>query len=304
MPLKSRFDNPLELLLYAIPFNCYIFGSFVRHLCFDHSFHKTHKLSKECIESFLKSDSDIDLYIPTDEAIHVINILQIFGDVMHMNNNTDNTPGFEITKISWMPANCKTIDIDIIHNHGTDIVDFTANNWMLQKIKSNSNGKWVLKCRVQQFPNHPHLDGSAITTICFEDTLSKKINFVCNQHNIPKLVARTYKLLKKNFTFMENEMLEKFPVPVNRFKLKGRNKDGEECPICRESVDDKCAVLDCGHCMHPHCMQDYCVVKMAASYPFGISEEASNGLLECPMCRKHSSFNVEPIQPIPMETVD
>src|SRR5437899_2504443 len=104
MELTSRFTNPLELLLYAIPNGVYVYGSFVRFLCFDHQFHKTNIISDACLVDFVKyiQTNPIDLCLERNMAKSMIGILEIFGSIKFGINRIERKGGStedDITRI-------------------------------------------------------------------------------------------------------------------------------------------------------------------------------------------------------------
>lgn len=295
----TRFDNPLEFLLHTIPDQSYIFGSFATHLCFSHQFHKTNILSKECVKQFFDSESDIDLFVQYQDLKRVTDMLELVGKIEVLLDNArinDDEYGKYITKVIWSVDDYRPIPIDFVHTINNLVVDFTCNNWMVTKFITTSNislydgnekistkVSWILKCRVEFVSHNPLLNPSLLAIICYSDTISKKINLMLPvkqiKKRIPKLVARTYKLLKNKFTFTDDEMITGFPVPIRRFKLVSDYNN--DCPICLKKCDDNSVVMDCSHTMHANCMQEYCVMKIS---------ETSHGTIDCPLCRQLSTF--------------
>jgi hypothetical protein len=298
--LESKLKNPLELFLNICPINVHIFGSFATWLGFTIKFHQNDnlKIPQDKANEFLKSGSDIDISIQNhqDEIPKLIKIMELFGDVIK-------TEEEGITKLEWNCKNFPILNIDVVHIYNTESVDFTVNNWVMTKSKDY---KWDLHCRVTFVRHKPGLTEQNILEICTEDTLNKKINLMISPEREisqrPKIVARTYKLLNRGYTFCE-KMITPMIVDVNRFKKKHLPNIDSECPLCLEIYDDNFAVLDCGHALHPTCMQKYFVTLHKDDNPniivprvysrYGDPVPIKNQVapkFRCPLCRHDSTF--------------
>ncbi len=298
--LISKFQNPIELFLHIFPKGGNIFGSCASWLGFDIQLHKNNniKIPQDKAKEFLKFGSDIDVSLVNYimEIPEMIQFMELFGDVITLNEEG-------ITKIEWKCKNYPALNIDIVHFYNKDSVDFTVNNWVITKFDSN---KWNLDCRVKFSRNKPDLTDKNIYDICYTDTINKKINLMISPEKElsqrPKIVARTYKLLNKGYTFNE-VMITKMIVPKERYEKNHKHESNDECPFCLEEYNNNIAVLDCGHGLHPSCMQKIFVtlhkedsrienINMPRSRYFDSlpikNQEAPK--FRCPMCRHDSIF--------------
>jgi hypothetical protein len=300
--LEPKFKNPLELFLNIFPINGHIFGSFAVWLGFNIKFHQNDdlKIPQDKAIQFLKSGSDIDASIQNyqDEIPKLIKIMKLFGDVIIIEEEG-------ITKLEWECKNFPTLSIDIVHIYNTESVDFTVNNWVMTKSKDY---KWDPHCRVTFVRHKPELTDQNILEICTEDILNKKINLMISPEREisqrPKIVARTYKLLNRGYTFRE-KMITPMIIKIDRFQKKHLHNNDLECPLCLELYENNLAVLDCGHALHPTCMQKYFVTlhkddaqnlnivgpRVYSRYmdPIPIKNQVAPKF-RCPLCRHDSTF--------------
>jgi hypothetical protein len=295
--LEPKFKNPLELFLNIFPINGHIFGSFASWLGFDIKFHQNNdfKIPQDKANKFLKSGSDIDASVQNYqyEIPKLIRIMEIFGSVSI-------TEEEGITKLEWEFTNFPKLNIDIVHIYNTESVDFTVNNLVMTKLEDY---KWDLHCRVISLQYRPDLSEKNIIEICTKDILDKKINLMISPEREisqrPKIVARTYKLLNRGYTFCE-KMITPMIVKIDRFNKKHLHNSDSECPLCLEIYEDNIAVLDCGHALHPSCMQKYFVtLNKEDNQNINISRRYMDSIIiknqvaptfRCPLCRHDSTF--------------
>lgn len=297
--IKSRFQNLIGLFLHIFPKNGRIFGSFASWLGFEvkiqYQNYDDLQFDQDKVDKFLKSGSDIDisLYDHTNDIQNLVNMMNMFGNVAIHEQDC-------ITKLEWKCSDYPTLYIDIVHIYNTDSVDFTVNNWVVTKLDE----QWKLDCRVKYLKHRPELTEQNIIDICTDDFLNKKINLMISPEKEisqrPKIVARTYKLLNKNFTFGEN-MITTMVVSKERYHKEYKYNTDDECPLCLEPYDNNMVVLDCGHGLHPICMQDFFVStckenlkKNGIIIPISIYTNSGYGKeapsFRCPICRYESNF--------------
>lgn len=179
-------------------------------------------------------------------------------------------------------ANYNSIYIDIIHEYNKNDVDFTANNFQIQKI----NNEWKLNTRVEKID----------TVSCILDAYYKKINFVkstvkqCDYSftrekiHSTKMFARAAKLLAKGFTYSDC-MIDNVHIDPSMYKDSFAGKDAV-CTKCGLEIQDgKDLRLSCGHAYHIGC-----ILKMIIKYPktdmSGYWDRTYTDYIKCTECDK------------------
>lgn len=204
--------------------------------------------------------------VPINKKIDVVlKKLEKYGRIQNVVKN------ISVTQVEYICDNFPIINIDFSHNYNFIYGDFTVNNFEYSKLPDNL---WLFDCVTKLLDHRPELSKNDIFEICITDAKNKKINMMMDpiheERMRPKFFARTCKLLHRNYTLTEPlSMITKTKIQMDRFLMKPKYSD--VCSICCNSCETNYAVLDCGHAMHPKCMQVYYVYSV-----YGNCDENNN----------------------------